>query len=521
MPSVALFHDGSGDLLKLIKCPLVYLDRQYDPVAKLGEEVVWLKNIIESLRLALDLPPMESSRVTEYNQETLECLRRELKILRVGLQERGWPPFVPFPLVHARPRLQYPGLEKEAFIEVPCEGLTPPLISLVQHALQGHGMLKIVDDSLLEPFTLLLLNRAVKTCANDASCRLPFSGRCCVCTLPLPCAETSHNYTNEMILSGRYKLSTLEATIDKGSAASVYYSRSLEANLTGALNEFGLSSVPASHADDIESCPVGTTGGREDGGICSPSRRSMTAGPTGGSPSGHHTEPMPSSTLWRHEESKGRSPVSQNGNGRVGAEDGIQGDTHSGESRFPQAVPPSFTMKKNPPAMSPSAVSKGSKHPGFKRSYQEALLEPLQLRSPQGSSGFPRNRLVGDLDVSPFTAAALSDGGGNDQAEDRCDVLFAGCLPERYRRDREVTMESLDSKRRSREFEAAQVAKMLAIEEYRERRLNAKLKELEEKKQREIENQNYLKEKERKREMRNRFLRKQLEEYYGKKETAK
>ncbi|CBZ54280.1 hypothetical protein NCLIV_047120 [Neospora caninum Liverpool] len=212
MPSVALFHDGSGDLLKLIKCPLVYLDRQYDPVAKLGEEVVWLKNIIESLRLALDLPPMESSRVTEYNQETLECLRRELKILRVGLQERGWPPFVPFPLVHARPRLQYPGLEKEAFIEVPCEGLTPPLISLVQ---------------------------------------------------------------------------------------------------------------------------------------------------------------------------------------------------------------------------------------------------------------------------------------------------------------------SLDSKRRSREFEAAQVAKMLAIEEYRERRLNAKLKELEEKKQREIENQNYLKEKERKREMRNRFLRKQLEEYYGKKETAK
>ncbi|KEP67507.1 UNVERIFIED_CONTAM: hypothetical protein HHA_225590 [Hammondia hammondi] len=320
-----------------------HLIRQYVIATKLDEEVTGLKNRIERLRLTLDLPAVASSRISEYNLDNLESLRRELKrfctrlaessvnaqqfllsacadhssletclarldlphpsfvlvetiathcgimravhlhglfvidlvlvqglhrrrypngtlpthmrheimplssavarILRVALQKRGWPPFVPFPLVHARPLLQNPG--KEAFIEMPCEGLTPQLISLVQR----RGMLKIVSDRLLEPFTLVLLKR--------------------------------------------------------------------------------------------------------------------------------------------------------------------------------------------------------------------------------------------------------------------------------YRRDREVTMESVESKRKSKEIEAAQVAKMLAIEEYRERRLNAKLKELEEKKQREIENQNYLKERERRRELRSKFLRKQLEDYYGKKEIAK
>lgn len=58
---------------------------------------------------------------------------------------------------------------------------------------------------------------------------------------------------------------------------------------------------------------------------------------------------------------------------------------------------------------------------------------------------------------------------------------------------------------------------MLAIEEFRERRLDAKLKQLEERKQREIEHQNYLKEKERRRELRSKFLRRQLADYYRKK----
>ncbi|EPR62209.1 hypothetical protein TGRUB_225590 [Toxoplasma gondii RUB] len=320
-------------------------------------------------------------------------------------------------------------------------------------------MLKIVGDSLLEPFTLVLLSKAVKTCANNASCRLPFLGRCCVCTLPLPCGETSHHYQNEMILSGQYEPSNLEAqNVQGGSSAAAYYTRSLEANLTSALSEFGLSLLPPSRAACLDASPLGVASEREGGATCSPCSRPATARLIGGSPRDQQSEPPPIQILWPQKDPKRRSAAAQIGRGKAVAEGGIQGNSDFGEYRPPQATLPSPTVKKNTSSTLPSGFSIANKQPGFKRSYQEALLEPLQLRSPQGLSGFPRNQPAGDLVQSPFTAAALSDGGARDQAAYLCDMLFAGCLPERYRRDREVAMESVESKRKSKEIEAAQVS---------------------------------------------------------------
>ncbi|PFH35200.1 hypothetical protein BESB_060870 [Besnoitia besnoiti] len=401
-------------------------------------------------------------------------------------------------------------LEKDAFSEVHPEGLTPPLISLIQR----ERMLNIFSEGLLEPFTQTLLNKAVKTCANGASCRLPFAGRCCVCTLPLPCEEMSHNYKNELILLGLYEDSAVDAAGADGTASPAeYYTRSLQVSLRETLADIGLHCQPRSGASHQGVWTSTTAGRRPKGGNVSAPSQSHTAGLHRGSESSTKLVGETQS-LWCENESDRREAVPS----PIECDSSVPAAEATAGYRYEARLSSAMTGKPSNATTSPTLPT-DNKLSGLRRSYRDALLEPLQLRSPQNSSFAPRDRPSGDRDFSPFSVLYLAAGSPRTQMDDTNDRFFAGCLPERYRRDREVAVESLDNKRKTKEVEAAQIAKLLAIEKYKERKLDARLKELRERMQKELQNQSYLQEKEKKRELRNRFLRRQIEEYYRQRET--
>lgn len=257
----------------------------------------------------------------------------------------------------------------------------------------------------------------MRTCANDAANRFPFAGRCCVCTLPLPCKELSHNYQNELVLSGRCAPHLVDGPLVCEDADTSYHSRYLEINLCKVLTQVG---APISHVHQRSvatqqtkrSCP-----GQFQNAQHSSVATSSVSRPLPGRREIFFDDTADAQQATEHQDVQRTASRPEN--------EGLL-----------RPVPLRVSVKK-----SFGGESCRLRVPRSKRRYQEALLEPVQLHSPHSSTEAHRNRLLADAGFSAVRSFALSPAFAKEQARDQCDLLSAGCLPERYRRDKDFLTE--------------------------------------------------------------------------------